>query len=124
MGEKCTTSSVRRISLVVSLCSLTMFGPPAAAAGDAAKGGTVYTANCMACHGVNADGKGPAAAAFQPKPTDFTSATFWLDRKDDGIKAVVRTGRPGTPMMPFGKLSEADLDNLVAFLRTKAPAGG
>jgi mono/diheme cytochrome c family protein len=92
-----------------------------ASAADATKGQAVYTANCMACHGTNADGKGPAAAALKPSPTDFTSATFWTNMTSAQLKSSIRTGKPGTPMMAFGKLSETDLDNLVAFLETKKP---
>ena len=75
----------------------------------------------MACHGTNADGKGPAAAALKPAPADFTSAVFWVDKTSAQLKSAIRTGKPGTPMMAFGKLSETDLDNLVAFLETKKP---
>lgn len=108
----------------LSRSALLVFGlavSGAASAADAAKGQAVYTANCMACHGVNADGKGPAAAALKPAPTDFTSAAFWVDMTGAQLKSSIRTGKPGTPMMAFGKLSETDLDNLVAFLEAKKP---
>jgi len=92
-----------------------------AQAADLVAGEKVYMANCMACHGMSADGKGPAAVSLQPPPADFTSATFWETRTEDKVKATVRTGKPGTPMMPFAQISDGDLDNLVAFLRSKAP---
>jgi high-affinity iron transporter len=111
-----TKSAVPVLSLLVGLLAA-----PGAHAADATKGQAVYTANCMACHGVNADGKGPAAAALKPAPTDFTSAAFWQGRTNEQVKSAIRTGKPGTPMMAFGKLSEGDLDNLVAFLETKKP---
>ena len=99
---------------------LGLFGTPAAAA-DLPRGQKVYQASCLACHGVNADGKGPAAAALKPRPTDFTSADFWKGRSDDSIKQVIQSGKPGTSMMGFGQLQGEDLDAAVAFLRSKAP---
>src|ERR1043166_2277363 len=41
-----------------------------------ARGKTVYTQNCAACHGLNGDGKGDAAAFLAPKPRDFVKATI------------------------------------------------
>ena len=87
-----------------------------------AQGRKLYMANCMSCHGAAADGQGPAAAALRPRPTDFTAAAWWVGRTDEQVKAAIRTGSPGTPMMGFARLSESDLDQIVAFLRTKAAA--
>jgi mono/diheme cytochrome c family protein len=43
-----------------------------------ARGKNVYAQNCIACHGVNGDGKGDAAAFLAPKPRDFTKANYRL----------------------------------------------
>ena len=94
-----------------------------AQAGDAAKGQKVFMANCMACHGVDADGKGPAAAAITPPPADFTNPDFWKERTPDSVKSTIRSGKPGTSMMPFARLTDADLDDIVAFLETKKTEG-
>lgn len=95
---------------------------PAAEAGDAVAGQALYAANCTACHGVKGDGKGPAAVALNPKPTDFTSAAYWQARTDAQVARAIRSGRPGTSMTGFTQLSDGDLDDLVAYLRTLAPA--
>ena len=92
-----------------------------ASAGDATAGQAVYMANCMACHGQKADGNGPASAALQPKPTDFTSAAYWSGTSDAAIKSAIKSGSPGTSMMGFAQLSDSDLNNVVAFLKTKKP---
>lgn len=91
-------------------------------AADADKGKAVYTANCMACHGTAADGNGPAAMALTPKPTDFTTAAFWDGKDNAAIKKVIKTGKPGTPMAPFPQLSDADVANVITYLRTFEPA--
>lgn len=90
-----------------------------AAEGDPTKGQAVYMANCMACHGVQADGAGPAAAALKPRPTDFTAAAWWEGKSDARVKSAIKSGKPGTAMMPFSQLSNDDLSHLVAFLRSK-----
>jgi len=35
------------------------------------KGNEIYEKKCALCHGVNGDGKGPAGAGLNPKPTNF-----------------------------------------------------
>lgn len=88
---------------------------------DATKGEALYMASCTACHGKNADGQGPAGPALSPKPTDFTSGLWWTDRSDQEVKANIKNGKPGTAMMAFAHLGDEDIDNIVAFLRTKQP---
>ena len=109
-----------------SLLLLVLLGLPGAAqaAGDAVQGKKVYQSNCVACHGTEADGNGPAAPALRPPPADFTSAAFWGGRDDAKVKAVIRSGKPGTPMMAYGQLSDTQLDDLIAFLRSKVQTEG
>ena len=40
------------------------------------KGKTVYTVNCMTCHGEKGDGNGPAGQYMNPKPRDFAKEKF------------------------------------------------
>jgi mono/diheme cytochrome c family protein len=91
----------------------------AARSADAARGETLYAANCTACHGAQADGRGPAAVALTPRPTDFTRAASWKGRSDADMVARVRAGRPGTSMTAFPHLSEAEAADIVAWLRTR-----
>jgi len=95
-----------------------------AAADDAPKapGQVLYASSCAACHGSKGDGKGPAAVALRPKPTDFTKAAWWNGRTDATIAASIRAGSPGTAMTPFPALSDEEVNDLVAFLHTFKPA--
>jgi mono/diheme cytochrome c family protein len=88
------------------------------AEGDLGK--RLYRSNCLACHGPAADGQGPAAAALRPPPTDFTSTAYWAQTSNGQVKAAIKTGSPGTSMMGFGRFTDAELDALVSFLRSKA----
>ncbi|MEN9785308.1 MAG: hypothetical protein RLZZ299_572 [Pseudomonadota bacterium] len=93
---------------------------------DPARGEQLYAANCTACHGAQADGRGPAAVALTPRPTDFTRAASWKGRSDTEMASLVRAGRPGTSMTAFPHLSEAEAADIVAWLRTRvaAPSAG
>ncbi len=75
--------------------------PPASGGGDAAKGKTAYAARCAMCHGP--DGAGGFAPALK-------------GRNAASMKDVVRKGRGGMPAMNTTMLSDADLDNIGAFL--------
>ena len=82
------------------------------AAGDAAKGKDVYTAKCKSCHG--ADGVPPAgmAKAMGIKPMKDVQG-----KTDAEMKKAVTDGsgkmKALTPALP-----PADLDNVIAYVRT------
>ena len=83
------------------------------------RGEVVYKTNCILCHGINADGKGRAAAIFRPAPVDLTHST-----KDDGYKLeIIRKGSKAMDrsggMPPWeGRLAEIELQDLIEYLRT------
>mgnify|MGYP003952193615 CR=1 FL=1 len=103
-----------------TLLILAAFGVSTAAA-DTTKGAALYQANCSACHGPALDGNGPAGAALQPKPASFKDAAFWKDRDTNAVKAGIKNGKPGTAMMPFAHLPDADVDAIVAYLVANKP---
>ena len=99
-----------------------------AAAADVEAGRSTFVANCAACHGETGDGQGPAAVAMDPRPRDLTHGEFAFDTDADGVKGseadlrnVIRQGAAaygGSPLMaPWGHLSEAQVADLVAFIR-------
>ncbi|MDO6713142.1 c-type cytochrome [Aliiglaciecola sp. 2_MG-2023] len=80
--------------------------------GDIVKGETIYQQNCTTCHGENGEGV-TAPALFNP--------SFLAHNKDEFIRYAIEKGREDTPMRGFSdKLSETDIDNLTAFIRSKA----
>lgn len=75
----------------------------------ASLGKQVYERRCAGCHGTKGDGKGPAAAFFNPKPRDFTSGIFKFRSTpgknslptDVDLFSTVTHGLWGTAMHPF-----------------------
>jgi len=107
--------------LALSLLGLSL-GVTKAYAADVDAGKTIYDRNCLACHGAAGGGDGPAARALRPPPTAFNTSAYWASKKPAAVKASIRSGRPGTSMMAFGSLDDAQIDNVVAYLRSLAPA--
>lgn len=107
--------------------------PSVAFAGDVAAGKAKFMSLCVSCHGESGKGDGPTgkalAAAGQPAPRDFTVGDFVLDANKDGktgtdadLREVITKGAlvfGGSAMMaPVQGLSDADLANLIAFIRS------
>jgi mono/diheme cytochrome c family protein len=108
----------------------TLLAPAGALAGDAAAGKAAYTTNCVSCHGETGKGDGPVGQILQPPPRDFSLGDFKIDADEDGtagtdadLKAVISKGAAafgGNQMMAAwgGVLSDEDVDNVVAYIRT------
>lgn len=95
----------------------------AAAAAEPDAGPRLFAERCSGCHGDDGRGDGPMAPALVPKPRDLRTAAFWRDRTDADLRTAVVKGKPGTMMPPFaGVLTDAEIDALVRFMRTFAPA--
>lgn len=75
---------------------------------DIQAGGRLYAAQCSLCHGANGDGVMGVNLARQQ---------FHRVSSDDDIRNVVTTGVVATGMPSF-KLQPAELDGLVAFIRS------
>jgi mono/diheme cytochrome c family protein len=126
------TPPVRSPKLRIAALLLALVIPPTAAAGgDAAQGRKTYDRLCMVCHGVSGAGDGPVGAAIDPQPRDFTSGEFKFDADKDGVigtdedlEIVIKKGGGafgGNPVMvPWLQLSDAEVANLVAYIRTLA----
>ncbi len=85
------------------------------------RGKAIYLERCSGCHGAQGDGKGPAAASFNLKPFDFSSASVRSDPATSSGMMYHRilTAGPGTAMENFGtRLSVEDIWRVVLFLRT------
>jgi len=81
-------------------------------AGDIARGADVYASECAQCHG--AEGEGDTGTALG------NQAMLALT-PDEFLRHAIVNGRQETDMPSFeNKLSDADIDNVTAFLRSRA----
>ena len=81
-------------------------GPPALP--DLARGNALFQTNCAACHGAAGHGDGPAAAALNPKPVNFTDRSRAAERSLFALEQVIDQGLDGTAMQSFASLPAQD----------------
>jgi mono/diheme cytochrome c family protein len=80
----------------------------------------LYRNNCMACHGQ--DGHGSLVRLAMPTIPDFASRGWQTGRNNIQLNISILEGR-GTFMPPWrGKLSPAQIRDLVSYVRTFGPA--
>jgi len=95
---------------------------PAEAKGDATKGKTVFEGTCVSCHG-------PDAKGLPGLGKDLTTSEFVAGQTDKQLIDFIKKGRPASDpantnkvdMPPKGgnpALTETDLTNLIAFVRS------
>jgi mono/diheme cytochrome c family protein len=75
---------------------------------------------CATCHGVKGDGRGPMSSQFDPHPRNFQCAATINGIPDGQLFWIIRFGSPGAAMPPHPQLSEAQIWQLVLYLRTLA----
>ncbi|MBI3607261.1 MAG: cytochrome c [Nitrospirae bacterium] len=68
-----------------------------------AKGKAIFEGKgtCFTCHGNSGKGDGPAGAALDPSPRDFTNPQFHTIRTEGEMFWVVKNGSPGTGMISY-----------------------
>ena len=78
------------------------------------QGKTLYTNKCQMCHGADGKGNGPAAAAFNPKPEDFTKPQFWGKKNVDHL--IGETVKTGHGKMPAFDLSSNQINSIIDYM--------
>jgi cytochrome c oxidase cbb3-type subunit 2 len=79
---------------------------------------------CVACHGEEGAGNGPAAKAYEATPSrdvrirDFTRGRFIRGAQMEDIYLTLRTGLEGTPMGAYDALSDEQIWALAAYVRS------
>ena len=98
----------------------TTAAPATAQSGDPAKGKVLFNTNCAACHKLDAKATGPAlrgVVARHAKPWFYkwihNSADLIKSGDADAVKLFADNNK--VPMSPFPQLSEADIDNIIAY---------
>lgn len=114
-------------NIIVSLCCLWSLNPTNswAASGQPwvsspekiARGKTIFTTMCVACHGMEGKGDGPAAVALKPAPRNFSVVQGWKNgRKPTQVWKTLKEGIPGSAMVPFLTIPSEDRWALVHFV--------
>src|SRR6266852_868455 len=93
--------------------------------GNGSSGKALYRRYCVGCHGAQGDGNGENAAWIDPKPRDFTAATFkcrstpsgTLPTDQDLFDAITR-GFVTTGMPAWEPLTKQNRADLVAYVKT------
>ena len=125
-GEESKSPSITPSAAPAATAPTPAPAPPAAVVTpDAAKGATLYAANCASCHGPRGDGDGPVAAALVPKPAKHHDGAYMNALTNEHLFKVIKEGGPAvgkSPMMaPWGGvLSDAQIWDVVAFVRSLA----
>ena len=81
---------------------------------DAKAGNAVFDKSCKACHGPDGGGN-PAMAKMMPTIPNMTTAEFQA-KTDAEMKKSITEGK--NKMMAQKTLAPADVDNVIAYIRT------
>lgn len=102
---------------IVSVLLVAGFSSQAMAKPDLNNAKKIFAQNCATCHGPAGKGDGPAAAALNPKPANFSKGVFKYGNKDADIAKLIKNGKGSMP--PWGSmLKDKDINDLVGYIRT------
>ena len=85
------------------------------------RGQLIYQRNCLHCHGVALDGKGPDAASLSVPPANFH--TYLSRLKDDAeFEKTIKQGKQFLGMHNWADtLTDEQVHDLIAYIRSAAP---
>jgi mono/diheme cytochrome c family protein len=104
------------------LDALAHYALTASEGSGAEAGAQLYAENCADCHGLFGEG-GPNPSRADDVIAPIGSAEYLRTRDDGTLRAIITQGQPDFGMSPFGAvsggpLSDADIDSIVAYLRS------
>jgi mono/diheme cytochrome c family protein len=76
---------------------------------------------CRVCHGFSGNGMGILFQQLSPKPRNFTCYFTMTNIPDGQLFWIIKNGSEGTRMPSFGYLSDAEVWQLVLYIRKFAP---
>jgi high-affinity iron transporter len=82
------------------------------------EGEGLYAQRCASCHGVSGAGDGVLARSLTRLPPEIGTVAWQVEHSDEQLGDVVRGGIPGTAMPPSSELTPAQVQSVVAYVRT------
>lgn len=83
---------------------------------DEVTGSEIYAKQCVACHGKEGKGDGPAAAALTPRPPDLTDSTKTGKLSDEELLQIIAKGKGTMPRFD-SLLKPEELEAVTEFVR-------
>jgi mono/diheme cytochrome c family protein len=122
----------RKVALILLMsCSLFGFAQQSRVgdlSGNAGSGKALYRRYCITCHGAHGDGAGENAPHLDPKPRDFTKATFKCRSTPSGslptdtdLFNTISRGLYNSAMPPWKPLTRQQRVDLVAYVKSFSP---
>jgi cytochrome c oxidase cbb3-type subunit 3 len=113
-GEALPEDNIRKIASYLHLLSQ----PGLRFSGNTRRGREIFQSSCSACHGPRGKGNGVLARLLNVKMVDFTEQPLdqWI--KDEEILKVVRDGRGEFMPAWKGTLSEDEITDVAAYVRS------
>jgi cytochrome c oxidase cbb3-type subunit 3 len=86
------------------------------------RGQRIYQRNCLHCHGVMLDGKGPDAASLSVPPANFHTYLSRL-KEDAELEKTIKQGKQFLDMHNWeDTLTDEQVHDLIAYIRSAAPS--
>lgn len=109
------TATLAVLGAFVVPCGVLAAGAGARARAAQQSPKAIFQSVCSTCHGPQGKGNGPAGAAFNPKPANFTDPAFWKTHPDSVLLHSITHGKG---MMPAfgGTYDHATIEALIKYL--------
>ena len=110
-----------------SITEAVVLGGVSISAATLSNGRQMYVRQCMACHGLEGDGRGPSSPGLRPAPRDLREAKYKFIRMEEGdlptdemLYEIVRGGLHGTAMLPWDIQDDAMYD-IINYIKMFSP---
>lgn len=87
-------------------------------AAQTAEGEGIYVQGCVSCHGITGLGDGAVGRTLSKLPPELGSFPWQVEKTDDQLADAIARGVPGSPMPPSANLTPAQVQAVVAYVRS------